>query len=171
MVQKQHFDEKGGRAHHQRVKAILGKLEAKGMGIFGAVDVGVDMSWWDYGQLALFHRNAQLLMEDSEDASLARQFFGIADTARVSDSKLGDCSADNLSVVTSTVAKTGSIASSVVANTDCNELCVEGAVIVGVCAKKIKAAKGAVAYNVCDSSEQGLVLGENEVRVGIFTEG
>jgi len=49
------------------------------------------------------------------------------------------------------------------------EIQAEGAVVVNVCAKKVVAPKGAIAYNVVDTSEQGLVLKENEVRVGVFT--
>merc|ERR1711862_116815 len=48
------------------------------------------------------------------------------------------------------------------------ELQADHAVLVNVSAAKIVAAKGAIAYNIVDNSEEGLVLSENEVRVGVF---
>lgn len=35
--------------------------EASKMGVFGAVNVGEDASWWDYGQLRLYRTNNLLL--------------------------------------------------------------------------------------------------------------
>jgi len=156
-------------AHQKRVNSILPKLESKEMGVFGAVDVGSDNSWWDYGQLVLYQQNAMLLTEESEDAKLMRRFFNVPDKTRVSDdSSLGECSVDGSSVVSSTTALSGSIVSSVTTDVCCKEISAEGAVLVGVYANKIRAGKGSVAYNIVDKSEAGLVLGEDEVRVGIF---
>merc|ERR1711865_738198 len=60
--------------------------------------------------------------------------------------------------------------SSVVSNVNCKEIDAEGAVLVGCSAKKIVAAKGSVGYNLVDvsCSGEGIVLAENEVRVGVF---
>lgn len=150
------------------------------MGMFGAVDVGMDMSWWDYGMLALYAANSRLLTEGSEDAALMRQFFGIADGKRIS----ADCclradtegaatgvEVDATSVVSATNARSGKITASVIANVNCSDISAEGAVLVGCSAKKITAAKGSIGYNLVDAScsEEGIVLAENEVRVGVFT--
>merc|ERR1711862_565256 len=54
------------------------------------------------------------------------------------------------------------------ANVATGELQADHAVLVNVSAAKIVAAKGAIAYNIVDNSEEGLVLSENEVRVGVF---
>jgi hypothetical protein len=157
-------------AHRSRVNSILKKFELGALSVFGAVDVGKHNSWWDYGQLQLFQQNAILLTKETEDARLMRKFFGIPDAKRVSDdSSLGDCSVDASSAVTSTTAASGSIASSVTADVCCKEISAEGAVLVGVYATKIVAGKGSVAYNIVDRSEGGLVLGENEVKVGVFS--
>lgn len=58
-------------AHYDRIQAMLSKfhiLERQGgsekmLGLFGPVDVGQDVCWWDYGQLKLYQRNALLLAE------------------------------------------------------------------------------------------------------------
>lgn len=39
----------------------MAKPEAAGMGVFGAVNVGEDASWWDYGLLRLYRKNNLLL--------------------------------------------------------------------------------------------------------------
>merc|ERR1711924_128316 len=107
-------------------------------------------------------------MGDTEDAKLMRKFFAV--DKRVSDdSSLGECTVDATSVVTQTTTMSGSIASSVTSDVCCKDISAGGAVLVGVFAKKIKAAKGSVAYNIVDESEDGLVLGENEVKVGVFS--
>ena len=42
-------------AHHARMRAMLSRMGARGgRGLFGAVDVGTDAYWWDYGQLKLY---------------------------------------------------------------------------------------------------------------------
>ena len=44
--------------HHDRMGKMKKKFEdagnLKAMGLFGAVDVGNDACWWDYGQLKLY---------------------------------------------------------------------------------------------------------------------
>lgn len=161
-------DKKEADAHRTRVNSILTKFDLGSMGVFGAVDVGTNNSWWDYGQLTLYQQNAMLLTRDTEDAKLMRKFFAV--DKRVSDdSSLGECKVDATSVVTQTTTMSGSIASSVTSEVCCKDISADGAVLVGVFAKKIKAAKGSVAYNIVDESEDGLVLGENEVKVGVFS--
>mmetsp|Transcript_69332 Transcript_69332/g.144774 ORF Transcript_69332/g.144774 Transcript_69332/m.144774 type:complete len:528 (-) Transcript_69332:232-1815(-) len=173
MIDKSLFEESGAKAHHKRVLEIVDKVksaESKMKGMFGSVNVGSDFSWWDYGQLALYSKNGLLLTEDSEDARLARGFFGIEETNRTaSANSLGTCEVDGASVASSCRVSSGKVTGSALANVCTKELQADGAVLVNVCATKIKAAKGAVAYNIVDNSEDGLSLGENEVRVGVFT--
>jgi len=138
--------------------------------MFGAVPVGMELSWWDYGLLQLYSKNSLLLTQDSEDARLARAFFGIPDGARVAPGcALGACQVDSLSVVSGTGVCSGSVTASAISGVRAEELRADGAVVVNSCAKKIVAAKGAVLYNVVDTSDEGITLAENEVRVGVFT--
>lgn len=39
----------------------MAKDESKSMGVFGAVNVGDEACWWDYGQLRLYRTNNSLL--------------------------------------------------------------------------------------------------------------
>jgi len=174
MVEKDLFDEAGARAHHARVAAVVSGFDASAGGLtggmFGAVTVGQDSSWWDYGQVKLYARNALLLTEASEDATLARAFFGIKGDARVAEGcSMGTCEVDPASVVSASRVGAGKISGSAVCGVSAGEVSAEGAVLVNVCAKKVVAAKGAILYNVVDGSEEGIVLAENEVRVGVFT--
>mmetsp|Transcript_16733 Transcript_16733/g.37522 ORF Transcript_16733/g.37522 Transcript_16733/m.37522 type:complete len:541 (-) Transcript_16733:89-1711(-) len=172
MVQKGLFSDAGARAHHTRIRDMIaatrdGKLAGP---LFGTVDVGRDCSWWDYGQLRLYLKNALLLTEDSEDAQLARRFFGIADSCRTSsESSLGESTVDSASVISASSCKSGSFKSAVVSAAFADSIVAEGAVLVNVTARKIVARPGALAYNIVDDSEEGLVLDENEVLVGVAT--
>jgi len=173
MLEKSLFDEAGAHAHHDRVSAIVSSFDvsADGLaGMFGAVNCGPDFSWWDYGQVKLYTKNSLLLTEDSEDARLVRSFFGIPDGSRVLEGcSLGSCEVDATSVVSACTAASGSVAASAIAGVATGELRADGAVLVNVAARRIIAAKGSLAYNVVDTSEDGITLGENEVRVGVFT--
>lgn len=176
MIGKCLFDDAGARAHHARVRAIVDSFDVSSGGLkggmFGAVDVGPDCSWWDYGQVKLFVRNSLLLTEDSEDAALARRFFGVPDAARVGAAAgdLGTCKVDATSLVSGTRAASGSIDASAVVGVSVAEVQADHAVLVNVSARRVVAPRGSVLYNIVDHSEEGIVLGENEVRVGVFTQ-
>lgn len=46
----------------------MAKDESKSMGVFGAVNVGDEACWWDYGQLRLYRTNNSLLTGVSKRA-------------------------------------------------------------------------------------------------------
>lgn len=52
-------------AHFDRIQGMLAKFTKKNdpLGLFGPVNVGEGVCWWDYGQLKLYQRNALLLAE------------------------------------------------------------------------------------------------------------
>ena len=43
------------------------------------------------------------------------------------------------------------------------------AILINVTAARVIAPRGSILYNVVDDSEEGIVLEENEVRVGVFS--
>lgn len=118
--------------------------------------------------LALYAKNSLLVREDDEDAELMRRFFGIDSNQRVTNDCSCDATVDKQSVVSATKASSGTVTASVIANVTCRELNADCALLTGCCAKKITAAKGSIGYNLVDESEEGIVLAENEVRVGVF---
>lgn len=48
---------------------FMAKSESKSLGVFGAVNVGDEACWWDYGQLRLYRTNNSLLTGVSKQAS------------------------------------------------------------------------------------------------------
>ena len=62
-------DEGTSAAHHQRMSkmkdAFISK-EGDNLGIFGAVDVGDQACWWDYGQLKLYSTNNIKLIDNDK---------------------------------------------------------------------------------------------------------
>lgn len=146
--------------------AFIKSNEATGMGLFGAVDVGSEACWWDYGQLRLYLRNNLKMLEESEDAALLRSFMGVK--SRILDSNCGGVTVDSASCVLSSNLATGTVAGSVVSCVSANSINVDGAILVNVSAKRVRAGKGAILYNIVDSSEEGIEVGEGDVLVGLF---
>ena len=66
MLQKEVHAEVSAR-HYDRIQAFLDRFNGSSvqkiapLGLFGAVNVGQNVAWWDYGQLKLYQRNAMLM--------------------------------------------------------------------------------------------------------------
>ena len=50
-------------AHFDRIAQMMQDFERGDLGLFGAVDVGLGVKWWDYGQLKLYQRNTRMMTE------------------------------------------------------------------------------------------------------------
>ncbi len=50
-------------AHFDRIAQMMQGFERGDLGLFGAVDVGLGVKWWDYGQLKLYQRNTRMMTE------------------------------------------------------------------------------------------------------------
>merc|ERR1719310_1327740 len=126
MVKKGLFDTAGAEAHHDRVSKLLASFDMKAggfRGLFGTVNCGLDLSWWDYGLLKLYVQNSLLLTKEGEEAQLARRFFSIPDEKRVDSScSLSGCNVDASSVVSNSKASSGCVSGSSVLNVRAKEL-------------------------------------------------
>jgi hypothetical protein len=75
--------------HHDRMQSMLQKFHSLDAGaqmdVFGTVNVGDGMYWWDYGQLRMYQKNNMLITQSTTEASMLRMFLGIG-AARVKDS-------------------------------------------------------------------------------------
>ena len=107
---------------------------------------------------------------DDEDAMLLRKFLGI--TSNVMNSKISaeDVTIDDKSCVFSCTIPKGTISESVLGAVVSPEVDANGAIIVNCTAKKIKAGKGSILYNVVDTSDDGIVAGDGEVIVNVFAD-
>ena len=168
LMKQKGVEEDISKKHHERMAAMKSKFDMGDMGLFGAVDVGKDASWWDYGQLKLYSNNSLLILQDSKDAELLRKFLGI--TEKHIESSLDGVTVDGISRSYATKAKAGSITNSVLANVQASEITAEGAIIVNCTSKSIKAGKGAILYNLVDESGDGIVAADGEVIVAVTDE-
>ena len=145
-------------AFSERFRATRGGENVR---MFGAVDVGRESYWWDYGQLKLYFANNKLATASTDEAASLRRFLGLADGERVRLSNLGTATVDGESCVIHCTTKTGSVVRSCLSNVGAQHLEVEDSLLVNVSAKRISA-HGALLYNVVDESEEGVTLGPGE---------
>lgn len=166
--------ESNANTHYTRIANMIEKFnenpDSKShTGLFGPVNVGQSVYWWDYGQLKLYVHNSLLMAESSLDAQLMRQFFGLGDNLVV-DSELHKCNLDKESCISDSNIGDGDIKKSVLCSVRCDHIDASDCVLVNVTAKRIIAAPGSVAYNIVNDDPNGLVLKEGEVNAGIFDE-
>jgi len=146
--------------HWERMAAFKSGYKSEAKGLFGAVDIGDNCYWWDYGLMKLYLQNVLLLTKaDGEEAEAARTFFGVS-------------LADGSVVTESSYSKDASnVSNSVLANVNVKgAVNANGAILVNCTAASITAGPGCILYNVCDESPEGIVLKDGDVRVGVFTE-
>lgn len=166
-------------AHYDRITAMMVKFNAKTenqtLALFGPVNVGDGVCWWDYGQLQLYQRNTLLVTENNLESDLMRLFFGMTNN-RVRDSAIIKTSIDMSSCVSSChIGNTskefnGTVKNSVLSNVRCNYIEAEGCIMVNVTADSIIARPGSIIYNIVDDSDFGLELSEGQVLAGVFTD-
>jgi len=172
------MDQKGvsgeeSKAHHERMTKMKKGFEEDGhlrtMGLFGAVDVGNEACWWDYGLLKLYSKNNHKFLDTDESSDLLRKFFGV--TEKQMHCSIGEgCKVDDKSYLSACKIKSGDIKECVMAGVEALEVIAEGAIIVNCTAKKIVAGKNAILYNLIDDSDEGIVAGEGDVIVSVTEE-
>ena len=177
LMQQKGTPEAESKAHYARMltmkQAFLEATKDDGMGLFGAVNVGKDACWWDYGQLKLYSANCRLLLEhNSLQANLLRQFLGLpTDTHQIDATVAESTVVDDISYVFQSQIGGGTIEKSLIAHVATPLLEAEGAILVN-CAStaSIRAGPGAVGYNLLDETGEGIVVGPGEVMVGVTDE-
>ena len=153
--------------HHKRMTAFKSTLDLSKMGIFGAVNVGSDACWWDYGQVKLYSINNLKLLGTDSESDLLRKFMGVS--ANVMESDLGSATVDDTSRVSGcTIKEEGSIVSSVLAGVTAKVIKVDGAIVVNCVAPKIVAGKGAILYNLI--SEEEIIADDGVIIVEVTEE-
>ena len=178
LMQQKGTTEAESKQHYARMQAMkasfLAAQDASGssMGLFGAVDVGKDACWWDYGQLKLYSANCLLLLEESKSANLLRQFLGLPAGTRQFDSTVAaTTTTDATSYIFSSQVGAGAVQKSLVSNVAAASLEADGAIVVNCAsAKSISAGPGSILYNLIDESAEGIVVGPGEVVVGVTDE-
>eukprot|EP00544_Gedaniella_sp_CCMP2646_P003881 CAMPEP_0202496926 /NCGR_PEP_ID=MMETSP1361-20130828/21372_1 /ASSEMBLY_ACC=CAM_ASM_000849 /TAXON_ID=210615 /ORGANISM="Staurosira complex sp., Strain CCMP2646" /LENGTH=520 /DNA_ID=CAMNT_0049128377 /DNA_START=16 /DNA_END=1578 /DNA_ORIENTATION=+ len=168
LMKQKGIDEDVSLAHHARITAMKDKFDFGDLGLFGAVNVGSDACWWDYGQLKLYSKNNINLLEAGQDADLLRKFFAIDDKKQ--NSVLDGVTVDDTSCVFASKIQGGTITESALAVVTSPHVEADGAIIVNCTAKKIVAGKGSILYNLIDTSDEGIVAAPGEVIVAVNDE-
>ncbi|KAL7581150.1 hypothetical protein ACA910_005943 [Epithemia clementina (nom. ined.)] len=168
LMEQKGTDAASSNSHYDRMTMMKASFELGEYGLFGAVDVGKDACWWDYGQLKLYSKNSLLLLEESLSADLLRQFLGV--DSHLVDCKIDGVVVDGISFAFDTQVKSGSVQKSTVAGVRALEVTLDGAIVVNCAAKKISAGPGAILYNIVDESEEGIVAAAGEVMVAVSEE-
>jgi PHD/YefM family antitoxin component YafN of YafNO toxin-antitoxin module len=159
------IEEAESKTHYQRMKAFSDKFDKGDMGLFGAVDVGKDACWWDYGQLQLYSRNTNLLLDDANpECDLLRKFLGLTGPTF---GKIEGADVVHSYTFNSKVAS-GNIKDSIVCQVTTKELNADGAVLVNCVAPKITAGKGCILYNIM--SEEEIKVEDGQVMVAVTSE-
>ena len=172
LMSQKGVDEATSKAHFGRMKVFSEKFqqanEASGskLGLFGAVDVGKDACWWDYGQLKLYSENTLLLLEDENPESLLlRKFLGIEEGPRVGTYAPSNVHHEHSYAFDCNIIN-GTMKDSVLSRVSTPEIHADGAIIVNCVAPKITAGKGSILYNIITDREIVAEAGKVLVAVG-----
>eukprot|EP00940_MAST-03C_sp_MAST-3C-sp2_P001667 g1667.t1 len=164
------------RAHWSRMRTFAKSRFKDTTHLLGAVNVGSQPYWWDYGQLKYYVANNLKLTESNEEASAMRRYFRIPSANTDgnfvdNESKLAKSPAVRVSdrsvVLGSTIYK-GRVKRSVIVNCEIGEIDVEDCVLVNVTAPKV-VLRGGVVYNVSEDDANALVLDDGVVAVDVAT--
>jgi hypothetical protein len=178
VMAKKNVSEEESAAHFDRVQAMMARFQAvpenSSLGIFGPVDVGSVVSWWDYGQLKLYQASSKLMFSESLDGKLMREFFGFTGYGSPSgangsaDSKVANgTTVDSISYVAGADLGGGIVKKSVVNNVRCTSIEADDCVLINVTCRSLKAKKGSIVYNVCVNGD--IDMAEEAVMTGVTT--
>jgi len=161
-------------AHHQRMAQFLERFGSGGsypggLGLFGAVDIGEDAYWWDYGQLRWYLQNNLIMTQGTEEAAAMRLFYDVPEASpRLSSgSELGTAEVDAHSSLSGSKIASGKVVASLLSDVTCaGSVECEGCIIVDVTAPSIKLGKGCIVYGV--HSTEPIELADGEVEAGVM---
>merc|ERR1712137_1248215 len=152
-------------AYTQVMMANFEKTRTKQLKLFGCVDVGSDVYWWDYGQLTLYLKNNRLVTMPGVEADCLRSFLKISNN--MEHSSVGVDAIINEATVLNSEIEYGDIKRSVLSGVYAKEVVAEGSILINVTARSITA-PNCVVYNVTSDEADGLCLEEGSVVVGVL---
>lgn len=168
LMSQKGVDEDTSKDHYARMKSFSIRFDRGDLGLFGAVDVGKDACWWDYGQLKLYSQNSLLLLDDKNpESELLRKFLDITEKPRSGVYASHNVEYKHSYIFDCSIA-TGKVFESVLSKVTAREINVDEAIIVNCAAPKITAGKGAILYNLI--SDKPIVAQAGKVCVGVFDD-
>ncbi|OEU07530.1 hypothetical protein FRACYDRAFT_213103 [Fragilariopsis cylindrus CCMP1102] len=172
MLQKG-VDEQTSMSHHLRMQVFSARFQRANedtskLGLFGAVDVGKDACWWDYGQLPLYSKNSLLLLDDSNpESKLLRKFLGITDSPMTGVFAQSNVMFQHSYAFDCNIAD-GTIKDSLLSHVTAREVNADGAILVNCVAPKITAGKGSILYNIIGEKE--IIAEPGQVMVAVSSD-
>ncbi|MCB1135111.1 MAG: hypothetical protein KDK78_02480 [Chlamydiia bacterium] len=164
VMQERSKDQETLRAHYERMQEFKLRLlhDHPGMGLLGAVDIGKDALWWDYGQIPLYIENNRKLLGSDDESRYMRYFFGVPPRSTWD----GAVDADG-SVGLNCRIGSGRIRNSVLVGVHAEHIQVEDAVIIDTVAPSIEANRSLI-YNATDNER--IYARPNTVRADVFID-
>ena len=149
------------RSHYARMSRFKERFRQRytDARLFGAVDIGEDSFWWDYGNITAYMENTRKVVASGNEAEAMRQFFIISHP--IYRSKLNRGVAVEKSYIVNSRINRGRIKNSVILGVTADYIDVEDCVLIAVSAPKIVANKSLL-YNFIDTQE--LVYNSKTVR-------
>jgi len=153
VMKKKGVHQSDSKPHHERMQKFKQKFlkQFPGHGYFGAVDVGSNCYWWDYGTIGSYYQTNLLLIKEGEEAEAMRAFFRVK---AVGGSCLINCKINK-----------GKIINSVLVDVEANELNVENALMLDSKISNLSATD-TLMYNVEEKSSLKLLPGT--IRADLF---
>jgi hypothetical protein len=164
-------DESTSKSHYARMKSFSTQFlreDGNGLGLFGAVDVGKDACWWDYGLLKLYSKNSLLLLDDANpESKLLRKFLNVQENPISGVFAPGNVVCEHVYAFDCNIAE-GTAKNSLLSRVTADKIDVDGAILVNCVAPKITAGKGAILYNIMGEKE--IVAEPGQVLVAVTDE-
>lgn len=170
LMSQKGVEESTSKPHYERMKAFSASFLKKhsDLGLFGAVDVGKDACWWDYGQLQLYSKNTMLLLEDENpESKLLRKFLNLTDNPLNGVYAPNNVMCEHSYAFDCNIAD-GTAKDSLLSHVTAKEINVDGAILVNCVAPKITAGKGSILYNIMGEHE--IVAEPGQVMVAVTDE-
>lgn len=162
---KEEYTEEGGNPiYWQRIQKFKKEFQetTNVKIILGEKDLGKDTFWWDYGNLANYHKNLLKLLEDSTEGKVARQFYE-AESYLIKNQKEKGFKVENSLLINSEIK--GDIKNSIIVNSKIGKSRLEKAVVINSEIREGVKGKNILLYYV--SQEQKLDILPNEVVTDI----
>lgn len=164
VMEKKGINPSESKQHYERMQRFKREFlkQFPGTHYFGAVDVGSDCYWWDYGTIGSYYQTNLMLIKEGNEADAMRQFFRVK--------------AENGSCLINCKINKGKIINSVLVDVEANELNVENALMIDSKISNLSAAD-TLMYNVEEKSSLRLLPGTiradlflNNTQIKVYTQ-
>lgn len=163
-TRSEYVDKEGSIIYWRRIKKFKKKFLAreKRKVIVGAKNLGDKTLWWDYGNLANYYKSLSILLDDSHEGRVAREFYEI-EKYFVKKEKKNNLKIKNSILINSEIEK-GDIKNSIIVNSKVKRVKIKGAVIFNTKVKSLNS-KRVLIYNLNEG--KGIRALPNEVITDI----